>query len=166
MTLFVVLGTLLGILVGLQLPYLLTKIVTWAEKKRFYKDLYPTEVYESLLCKDPHDWLEVPSGNGYGENKMVNICTTCGFIPSNNLMATKVSLDRIVYNKKLFAFEKKLEQDFINRENELLDHFLKQEKLNMDNLVEVYNAGMTANRRFVIFKMMVAEQERGASDER
>lgn len=164
MNLFTILGTLLGILVGLRLPYWLTSIVSWAEKRQTYRDIYPTQVDENKLCSGPHEWLEAPTTDGDGHYGSINVCSKCGFIPSRNMMATQTTLERIAYNKKLFAFERQLEQDFIDGENRFLDHFLKQEKIDMDGLVEVYNAGRTSNKRFVIHKLMVAERNKDAND--
>jgi len=168
MSLFTILGALLGILIGLRLPYWLTSIVSWAEKRQAYKDIYPTAVNESVLCKEPHDWLEAPTTDGEGNYGSINVCSKCGFIPSRDMMATPTTLERIAYNKKLFAFEKQVEQDFIDGENRFLDHFLRQDrpedKMTMEKLIEIYNAGRTANKRFVIHKMMIVEQNKEADD--
>jgi len=162
--LFVILFGLICMLVGLQLPNWLTRVVSWYEKRAIYKEILPTEVIEERMCKGPHSWTDVPTTDGSGNYGTLSVCADCGFIPSRNLMATKIGLERIESNKKLFAFEKKVEQAFIDGENELLNYFVKQEKVTMDHLVEVYNAGKTSAKRFVIFKIAVTEQEKRTND--
>lgn len=163
-SLFGVLLGLIGMVVGLRLVDWITNIVRWAEKRAIYREITPDEVSEERLCKDPHNWMEIKTSDEYGNHGLLNICKACGFMPSRNAMATPAMLERIEHNKKLFAFEQKLEQAFIDGENALLDHFLKQEKVTLENLVEVYNAGKTSSRRFVIFKIAASEQEKRAND--
>lgn len=162
MNLFVILGILIGLCVGLNLPIWLTNFVRWYERRKLMKDIYPTPVDESRLCKEPHKWIEVPTTDGSGNYSTLNVCNTCGFISGRDLMATPRGLERIAFNKKLFAFEKQLEQDFIDGENRFLDHFLRRDRpediMTMEKLIEVYNAGKTCNKRFVIYKLMINEQ--------
>lgn len=163
MSLFIALAALTGIYLGLSIPYWLTKLITKYERNQYQRSMEPTEVNESRLCKETHKWLEVPIIDEDSRSTVLNVCETCGFLPSRNLMSTKAGLERIAIHKKMFALNQKIEQDFLEKENMLLNHLVKQEKFSIEDLVEVYDAGRTAVKRFAIYKIVRAEEENRAS---
>ena len=153
----------IGVYVGLVLPYYVNKLVINREKKRELNALMPTKVDDSRLCKEPHIWMEAISLNENIEYVPINVCSTCGFIPSRNMMTTKEGLKRIIENNYIRKLEEDIHRDFENKENEEIKKFLKSEienGLTYDKINEIYHAGQTSGKRFIIYKIARGEELR------
>jgi hypothetical protein len=120
-------------------------------------------VNDHRLCKGPHTWIDANSINEKGEYVKINVCNSCGFIPSKDLMATEQGLERIKENRRLLDLEDRIREDFIDMEEAgLRDHF-KQEienGLSFEKLIQAYNAGQNLKQRFTIYKMVRADKEK------
>ena len=153
----------LGLVIGLILPYLITLMVIKYERNKNFKNLIPTPIREKELCQGPHSWIEALAVDEEMEYYPLNICEKCGVIPGKNLMSTKEGLKRIIQNNKIREFEESVKKDFEEKENEELKKFLQEDiknGLNFNKVSEIYHAGQTSAKRYVIYKIVRSEEKR------
>jgi hypothetical protein len=164
MTVVIITILFFGIWIGLVLPHYATKFVADREKQRELASLIPTGVDEFRLCPGPHEWLEIISVNEYSEYSPLNVCKNCGFLPSKNLMATPEGLKRILDNRKIRELEDSIQKDFVDKENSDIKKLLENEgpegTLTDGIIGEIYRAGQTSNKRYIIYKIARAEELR------
>lgn len=160
--LFAFLALLVGLYVGLVLPYYVTMYVSNRGRKKEIKTLIPTDVDQTRLCLGRHLWIEVISANDSGEYAPINVCSECGFIPAKNLMASKDGLKRILENRALREFDESVAKDFSDKEtldiNNLVEEFKKESTY--EKAVQIYFAGQSANKRYIIYKIARSEEKR------
>lgn len=153
----------LGLFLGLMLPYFLTLLVIKYEKSREFKKLIPTAIRENELCNGPHTWIETIAVDRDVEYMPINICEKCGLISGRDLMCTKEGLKRIVQNNKIKEFEESVRKDFEEKENSEIKKLLEEDLkkgLSFDKVNEIYHAGQTSGKRYVIYKIVRSEEKR------
>lgn len=153
----------LGLFLGLILPYALTMLIVKYEKNKEFKKLIPTSIKESELCKGPHTWIETIAVDENIEYKPVNICEKCGLISGRDLMCTKEGLKRIIQNNQIKDFEESVKKDFEEKENSEIKKLLEEDikkGLSFDKINEIYHAGQTSGKRYVIYKLVRSEEKR------
>lgn len=158
----------IGLYIGHRVPDWITKLVNGIEKRRVLRDIVPSLVDDSKLCNGPHTWFEAKSIDEKNEYIYINVCDTCGFIPGRNLMASQNGLKRIKENRKADDFDKRIVNDYMNLlENEIKEYFKEEiEKgLNVNKVIQVYNAGQRSREQFTLYKIARAEKEKGAMHE-
>lgn len=159
--LLVIIVALVFLYIGLVLPYYATKIITLRETNKELSALIPVNVDESRMCNGAHNWLEAIAVEN-SEYTQLNVCRSCGFIPSKNLMATSEGLKRIILNNEMRAFEEGIAKDFSDKEtndiNELIEEF-KKDTTN-DKAMNIYFAGQSANKRYIIYKIARSEEKK------
>jgi hypothetical protein len=155
MTLIIAFTAIMFFFAGFVLPY---KLYTFLERRkaaRWMRSLIPTMIDEDKLCKGPHEWEEAKSLLADGSLGSTSMCTSCGFIPSKNLMASKISMERVKEGNKARAIELKIETEFEELEQsylkERLDELIKEPTF--EKLRAVYLSGLSAPRRFQYHKL-------------
>lgn len=164
MTILIVIFTaFLFYFLGQNLPYFLGRVVTKIENERILGRVRPTEVDESLLCVEPHEWIGAPKGiDDNGEFITTNMCKNCGFIPSTNLMASQEGLTRIIDHVNQKAEEEKWGEEFIQQEEDGIKRHFEQELkngLDFHKLIQVYFAGQTVKERIILFRRLKMAQK-------
>jgi hypothetical protein len=126
------------------------------QKKKLVEQAIPVEVDESRLCKNGHTWAEVPSINEKGEYIQLQICDSCGLIPSRNLMSKPETMIKVRNNVKAAQLDNKIIEDFSTHEEEdMREIFAEELKSGTDfkKVLKVYNAGQTFRERYIMYRL-------------
>jgi hypothetical protein len=148
-----------GILVGFEGPIWVSILFRKLQNRKIIKEITPTDVDDSRLCKGPHAWIKAHAVADQGPIE-VSICQVCGFIPSTNKMASVEAIDRIQENNKIRAVEAKIYKDFVEREDGDIRKYFDSEIKNgvsFEKLAHIHNAGITFGSRYNIYKSARAE---------
>lgn len=157
------LALILGMYLGLALPYYINAAFVWFEKRKSLKGMFPTTIDQNRLCSSRHEWIDVIGVDNEKDYTTQQVCTKCGFLPSRDLMVSELGLKKLLEHRYIQHLEQTIEQEFLLKEEYDIKKIFEKEMengLGMDKLILLYNAGQTCKKRLVIFKIARAEEKR------
>lgn len=149
---FFVFGVFTALILGIE------EVYQFVQKRKLLKDAtnkLPDVVDEKRLCS-VHTWERVPAVNEEGLVVDIQVCNTCGFIPTRNSMLPVETLNKMNSKLKEMAWEDGIIRQFTaNEQTQLKTLFASELESGMDyqKVIGAYMAGQTLQERFIIFRL-------------